>query len=239
MNRALRLAASTLALAFPMLAAHAADRARVLGPQEKVAGRSQADYAIAWWQWVMRLPDGVRAYQDPSGAQCAINQEGPVWFLAGTEGTMHARRDCLIPADTPVFVPVIAVLAHASPGKPLTCGQAQARVRATNDHLAQAQVLLDGEVVAHVPDHRLRTRCFDAFSEAKYIERHAPYVPAASDGYWLMLAPLPPGTHRLAIRARYDHPGGLQGDLEEVFEYQLRVGGTPAPLPRVGQPIST
>ena len=239
MSRALRLAATTLAWAIPMLAAHAVDHTRVLDPQEKVAGRSQADYAIAWWQWVMRLPDGVRAYQDPSGAQCAINQEGPVWFLAGTEGTMDARRECLIPADTHVFVPVIAVLAHASPGKPLACGQAQASVRATNDHLAQAQVLLDGEVIAHVPDHRLRTRCFDAFQDAKYVERHAPYVPAASDGYWLMLAPLPPGTHRLSIRARYDHPGGLQGDLEEVFEYQLRVGGRPAPLPRVGQPIST
>lgn len=229
-----------LALAMPGGIARAGAGGPVLGAHEKVAGRSQADYAIAWWQWVMRLPDGVRAYQDLSGAQCALNQEGPVWFLAGTEGTVRVQRQCAVPADRHLFLPVIALLAHASPGKPLDCRQAQARVRATNDHLAQAQVLLDGRVIADIGAHRLRDRgCFDAFKGAQYVERHASYLPAATDGYWLMLAPLPAGLHRLSVKARYDSPGTLQGDLEEEFDYQLWVGGAPVAAPPEGRPITT
>jgi len=223
-----RTLCAALALAIAVSVAHAGDSTVVLGPHEKVAGRSQGDYAIAWWQWVMQLPDGVRAYQDLSGAQCGLNQSGPVWFLAGTEGTEHVQRECAIPADTHVFLPLIAMLAHASPGQPLSCQQAQAAVRANNDHLAQAQVLLDGKPIADIDKHRVRDiPCFDAFKNAKYIERHALYTPAATDGYWLMLAPLPAGVHQLSVRTRYANPGKPQGDLEEVFEYRLRVGDAP------------
>lgn len=238
----LRASWLALALALSAPATHAAGDRPVLGPQEKVAGRSQSDYAIAWWRWVMRLPDGVRAYQDPSGAQCALNQGGPVWFLAGTEGTGPVQRECTVPANTHVFLPVIAMLVHASPGEPLSCPQAQARARSNNDHLAQVEVMLDGKVVADVRSRRLRGMpCFDAFADAKYIERHAPYEPAATDGYWLMLAPLPAGVHRLSVKARYDNPGQPQGDLEEVFEYQLRVGDAPVIRlpPATGRVITT
>lgn len=210
----------------------------VLGTGEKVGGRSQAEFAVAWWQWAMRLPDGVRAYQDPSGAQCTLNQEGPVWFLAGTEGTMQVRRTCAMPRGKFVFLPVIALLAHAEPGKPMTCREAQAKVAATNDHLVQAEVLLDGKVIADIAGHRLRRiPCFDAFRNAGYIQRHAPYMPAATDGYWLMLSPLPPGVHRLSVKARYDSPDTLQGDLEEEFEYQLWVGEVPRAAPSA-EPIT-
>lgn len=231
-----------LMLVLSLPAAQAAGSRPVLGAQEKVAGRSQSDYAIAWWRWVMRLPDGVRAYQDPSGAQCALNQGGPVWFLAGTEGTGAVQRECAVPAGTHLFLPVIAMLVHASPGHPLSCPQAQARARANNDHLAQVQVVLDGRVVMDVAAHRLRGMpCFDAFADAKYIERHAPYEPAATDGYWLMLAPLPAGLHQLSVKARYDNPGQPQGDLEEQFEYRLRVGDAPviAPPSAGGRVITT
>lgn len=238
-----RQSLSCLSIAFALTVLSVTPRAdasgRVLAPKEKVDGRSQADYAMAWWQWVMRLPDGVRAYQDPSGAQCGLNQKGAVWFLAGTEGTMQVQRKCAIPEGRFVFLPVIALLAHAQPGKPITCREAQARVGVTNDHLVQAQVALDGKVIADIPAHRLRhLPCFDAFKNAAYVEQHAPYMPAATDGYWLMLAPLPTGMHRLSVKARYDSPGTLQGDLEEEFEYQLWVGNAPETSSLI-EPIAT
>lgn len=198
--------------------------ALVLDPQQKVAGISQAEYAERWWQWATRLPDGVRAYQDSSGAQCGMNQSGPVWFLAGTEGTMRVSRRCDIPSGRFVFFPVIAMIAHARPGKLLDCKTAQAQVRDNNDHLAVASVTLDGQAIQRVDSHRVRsTRCFDAYAKAQYLEHHEAYVPAAIDGYWIMLGPLSEGTHHLVVHARYDNPGKPLGDLEQIFEYELRV----------------
>lgn len=219
---------AALAVASTGLALPAAASGLVLSPQAKVEERSQADYAMAWWQWAMRLPDGVRPYQDPSGAQCALAQTGPVWFLAGTDGTMRVQRRCVVPKGKYVFLPAIALLAHAKPGKPITCQQARDQVARTNDHLAQVQVSLDGEAITNIAAHRLgHVPCFDAFKNAAYLERHAPYMPAATDGYWLMLAPLPAGLHRLSVKVRYGSPGTLQGDLEEDFEYQLWIGEVP------------
>lgn len=199
-------------------------RAPVLDPHQKVGGISQVEYVERWWQWATRLPDGVRAYQDPSGAQCGMNQSGPVWFLAGTEGTMHVNRRCDIPAGRFVFFPVIATIVHARPGKPIDCKAAQAQVHGNNDHLAEASVTLDGLAIQQVGSHRIRSiRCFDAYAKAQYLEHHEAYVPAAVDGYWIMLGPLNEGTHQLVVRARYDNPGKPSGDLEQTFDYELHI----------------
>lgn len=229
-----------LALASPAFALPAGADGPVLSSRERVDGRSQADYAIAWWQWAMHLPDGVRPYQDPSGAQCALAQSGPVWFLAGTDGTMRVQRKCVVPQGKYVFLPIIAVLAHSKPGQPITCQKAHDQVMRTNDHLAQAQVSLDGKAIADIAAYRLgQVPCFDAFKHAAYLERHTPYMPAATDGYWLMLTPLSTGMHRLSVKARYGSPGTLEGDLEEDVEYQFWVGEPPKVPPQPVDSIAT
>ena len=85
----------------------AAARDAVLSRAEKVSGVSQTDYVVRWWQWANRVPDGDKPYQDPTGSQCALNQAGDVWFLAGTDGTDDAHRHCTLPAGKYIFLPVI------------------------------------------------------------------------------------------------------------------------------------
>ena len=199
-------------------------KALVLGPQQKVEGLAQIDYAERWWQWLMRLPDGVRAFQDPSGAQCGMNQSGQVWFLAGTEGTAKVKRQCDLPGGRFIFFPVIAMIRSSAPGKVLDCRRARAQVHGNNDHLAEASVEIDSVMVANVLTHRIRsTRCFDAYAKAGYMEHSEDYLPAATEGYWLMLSPLSPGPHRLVVHARYDNPGKPGGDMEQAFEYEMWV----------------
>lgn len=209
-----------------------------LDSRQKVNGISQADYAARWWQWAMRLPDGVRAYQDPSGAQCGLNQSGPVWFLAGTEGTMRASRQCDIPGGHFIFFPVIAMFVTSVPGKSIDCKTAQARTADNNDHLGEVSVTLDGQPIDDIRSHRIRSLgCFDAYANATYLEHHEAYMPAATDGYWLMLGPLAAGNHHLIVHARYDNPGKSGGDLEQEFDYQLHVvPDNPSPLTHPAAP---
>jgi len=198
---------------------------------ERVAGLSQSQYVVRWWQWANNAPDGDKPYQDPTGSQCALNQSGDVWFLAGTDGTDDARRRCTMPAGKYIFLPVINMLSHSVPGGPITCEQAKAGAAANNEHLAEAQVLIDGQPVPEIANYRVRSPdCFDAFLNATSLCQckcqhctPASYFPAAADGYWLMLRPLAPGQHQIKVKARYDNPGSDLGDLEQVFEYQLQI----------------
>jgi hypothetical protein len=201
----------------------------VLPPTATVAGVSQADYAVRWWQWANRSRRGVRPYQDPTGALCGLHQSGEVWFLAGTDGTDDVVRHCTMPVGKYLFFPVITMIHMNTPKVPVSCAQAIASVAENNDHLGQAEVRIDGLRVRNIARHRQRTpECFDAFPDAPYLERKGDqpkdYFPAASDGYWLMVEPLTPGPHTVSVRARYDNKGAEYGDLEQVFEYQLQVG---------------
>jgi len=207
-----------------LLSHRATVAATVLPATRTVEGRTQAEYAARWWQWANRVRSGVKPYQDPTGALCALNQSGNVWFLAGTDGTDDIKRHCTIPTGKYLFFPIINMVAHSLPGKPMTCDQAKAKVAANNEHLAPAEVRIDGALVQNISAHHIRSQqCFDAFPVAEYLDNPKSYFPAATDGYWLMLKPLSPGSHQIVVTARYDNPGAELGDLEQDFEYQLQV----------------
>lgn len=201
----------------------------VLPAKATVAGISQADYAVRWWQWANRSRRGVRPYQDPTGALCGLHQAGEVWFLAGTDGTDEVVRHCSVPVGKYLFLPVITMISMNTRDVPANCSQLVASVAENNEHLGQADVKIDDVLVHNIARHRQRTpSCFDAFPYASYLERKGDqpkdYFPAASDGYWLMVKPLAPGRHTISVRANYDNKGAEYGDLEQVFEYELDVG---------------
>lgn len=225
-----RRGAEAMAWLSPLLLALAgvAQAGSLVAPATEPAdGLSQAQLVERWWQWADRVPPGVRPYQDPTGALCGLNQSGRVWFLAGTDGTADVTRHCTVPIGTALFFPVIAMLSSAEPGKAVSCARAVALAAANNAHLAQSDVRIDGEVVPQIVQHRIATpRCFDAYPTAPYLSNAKAYFPAASDGYWLLVHPLAPGRHTIEVHARYANPDSHLGDLEQVFEYELQVGGT-------------
>jgi hypothetical protein len=49
-------------------------------------GVSYTEWTARWWQWAFSIPVENNPVNDMTGANCAINQHGPVWFLAGTLG---------------------------------------------------------------------------------------------------------------------------------------------------------
>ncbi|MFC3551740.1 hypothetical protein ACFOLC_12045 [Lysobacter cavernae] len=185
-----------------------------------VADVGQAQWSARWWQWAGRFP-GVNElpYRDPDGRRCAqYQEEGPVWFLAGTDGAFDAVRSCRIPANKHLFVPLINWMASRGlQGAPMSCAEKQAQASRQADHVVSGLVLLDGRPVGELQRMRVASgTCFDgAPGEGA----------AASDGYWLMLKPLPPGKHQLAIAAAF-RDGPRQ--MLQNFRYELEVEGDPA-----------
>jgi len=179
-----------------------------------VADVTQAQWSSRWWQWAANF-DGKPPYQDRDGSRCAVNQDGPVWFLAGTDGSFDAVRSCTIPADKHLFLPLITwFVAAGDPGETeaLSCTQKQQRAANFADHVYTGLVLLDSRPIGQY--QRMRAAggtCFTLTSQ---------HPAVATDGYWLMLKPLPPGQHTLAIAAAYRE--GPRQTMQN-FQYTLEV----------------
>jgi len=181
-----------------------------------VADAAQTQWSSRWWQWAASF-DGKAPYEDRDGSRCALHQDGPVWFLAGTDGSFDAVRSCAIPADRHLFIPLItwAVAAgEAGETEPLTCTQKQQRAANLADHVYTGLVLLDGRPIGQY--QRMRAAGETCF----VLKSDDPAV--ATDGYWLMLKPLPPGQHTLAIAAAYRE--GPRQSMQNV-QYTLEVQG--------------
>jgi hypothetical protein len=182
-----------------------------------VAGVGQAQWSERWWQWVARAGAEQAPYLDPDGSRCAQHQDqGPVWFLAGTDGKFEAVRNCRIPTDRHLFVPLINWVVTRDIVGEMSCAEKQAQVGRFADHVVSGLVLLDGRPVGELKRMRVASGgCFAAPDG----------LPGASDGYWLMLKPLPPGKHQLAIAAAF-RDGPRQ--MIQNFRYELEVEGAPA-----------
>lgn len=207
------------------------DAARVLPLTSKVDGEGYEQLSARWWRWANSFPQALAPYRDPDGRLCDIGQEGAVWFLAGTDGSAWVQRRCIVPSGKHVFLPIINMyqrssVAVPSAGREAMCDALRRSIAANNDALSSAQVLIDGVRVEHPERWRVSTpQCFDPFPE-KDGGKGSGFV-AASDGYWLLLPPLSPGRHTIAIGANYANPDQEEGygDMLQNFEYVLEIGG--------------
>lgn len=170
----------------------------------------QTQWTARWWQWAARFgADTGAPFRDPDGRHCALNQEeGAVWFLAGTDGKFDAVRTCSVPAGKHLFVPLINWVVENG----ASCGDKQAAAARLADNVNTGLVLLDGRPVGELQRMRVAAGTCFAMSDQS--------PSAATDGYWLMLKPLPPGKHQLAITAAW-RDGARQ--TMQNFRYELDV----------------
>lgn len=180
---------------------------------------SQARWSERWWQWVGRFAQAQgKPYLDPDGSLCAQHQDqGPVWFLAGTDGNFDAVRNCRVPAGKHLFVPLINWVVTRDIVGEMSCAQKQAQARRFADHVVSGLVLLDGRPVGELK--RMRVASGDCFTSPDGSS-------GASDGYWLMLKPLPPGKHQLAVAATFrDGPRQTMQNFRYELEVEDEAGG--------------
>jgi hypothetical protein len=69
-----------------------------------------------WWQWAFSIPVDKSPFFDKTGANASVNNNGPVFFLAGIFGAQEpsfpgtvgsAHRSITIPAGTTLFFPIL------------------------------------------------------------------------------------------------------------------------------------
>ncbi len=183
-------------------------------PGEAVAGKSQGDWSLAWWQWMASFGAESNPANDPSGDLCTKGQNGPVWFLAGSTGERRSLRRCRVPKGKYLFLPLIqSLVAPQEPGEHV-CAELMLRAAKITREASALVTDIDGLRIEQLDRYRQATpACFNPGSQAP---KGSFGSIAASNGYYVMLYPLPKGRHIL------NFSGALPGTIQSVT-YQLTV----------------
>ena len=197
----------------------------VLPPNSTFGGLTDAQLTAEWWQWAMSAPDELNPVADETGVNCAVGQQGPVWFLAGGFGSSQLHRLCTIPAGKALFFPIINMVYYPARGnRTYTCEEAKASAAVNNEAALDLFAELDGCSISNLKQHRIASKeCFDVFARVPFRQRSYKTFPSATDGYWLLLEPLAPGRHTLKFGGRYSKNSSAYGRMIQDIEYELIV----------------
>ncbi|HEX2273985.1 MAG TPA: hypothetical protein VHG90_08945 [Acidimicrobiales bacterium] len=215
-----RRAFSVLGLAVLLLLGTGTDvlaataRPRVLPPRARPFGLTYEQWAARWWQWALAIPEDQNPMLDPTGEDCAVGQSGRVWFLAGTFGGGPATRVCTVPAGKALFFPIVnAVFVATEPGETEAIAHEVLREHIDQVDVSTLAVEVNGVPIPNLGRYRAHSATFPVvFPEDNVFGVPAGFYPiAAADGYWIMLAPLPPGTHTVHFRGEL--PNGTLLDV--------------------------
>jgi len=191
-------------LATAAIAAAAAETApaiAIIDADEIVLDRSQVEWAESYLQWIAAFARGSSPSSDTTGAQCGAKQGGEVWFLASSDGTQAVVRDCAIPPGKTLFLPLFGATERSNSGQP-NCAAMARQAAGALAHVSRLSMTIDGRPVGGLQNHRQPTgECFAL--DARQASRSATKA-AVADGYYVMLQPLPAGSHTIVVEARID-----------------------------------
>ena len=172
----------------------------VIPPQASSHGQTYSEWSAALWQWVLSIPADHNPALDPTGADAAQGQSGPVWFLAGTFGSGKAERTLTIPPGKALFFPLINfVWISTVPEDPQTSEGIREIVQPPADAVTDLACEVDGVALQNLAAYRTESPLFDVMLPAGDIFGAGPatYGPSMDQGYYLMLAPLSAGEHTI------------------------------------------
>lgn len=219
----------------------------VLPPDAPAYGATYAEWAGRYFQWHLSFPPAVSPSTDPTGERCGYGQAGPVFFLAGGEpaffepgGTPPAEdpapaRECIVPAGVPLLLHLFGANCSTVEPPPFF-GRDEAELRACATALLDPPTVLtasvDGVAIPDLERYRVQTPLFRvALPADNWLGVEPATVEAVGEGYFLLLAPLPPGEHEVRF-------GGVLPDVGVSIEaaFDLTVAEPTVVAPPEGTP---
>jgi hypothetical protein len=170
----------------------------VFSPDSDPYGVSYAEWTAKWWQWVLSIPAKNNPINDNNGINCAINQSGPVWFLAGT-GRGAAERNCTISTGKAILFPILNYGATFADEPTIKSEQELISLaKREMDVISSLEVTVDGVKLNGLERYRVRSPIFDVvLPEINLFGGTPGPTRGVADGYWLFLEPLFKGKHKI------------------------------------------
>jgi hypothetical protein len=221
MARRLVLALLATGMLLGLLAPSAAASSfTIVQPTETYAGKTYGQWSAAWWQWAANISEPNSPVTDKTGADCAVDQEGPVWFLAGTTGGPTVTRSCTIPSDKAILFPIINAECSTVEGDGPTEAGLRACAKDLMDHVTETSARVDHTAIDLGPPGPNARFRFDSplftitFAPNNGFGAPAGTGSAVADGYWVLVKPLAVGKHTIDFRGKAVFPD---------FKFKVRV----------------
>jgi hypothetical protein len=169
-------------------------------------GLTYEEWTIKFWQWLMPIPTDKSPVTDKTGENCRENQgELPVFFLAFAGGGA-AERTCNIASGKAILIPV-NVVECSFLELPSAKTEEELHVCAEEDESSNPGVYLsvDNREFKDLLKYRVHSNAFNVTFSDLFGTGGGP-TRAVSDGYWIILEPLPPGKHEIHFKAILTNP---------------------------------
>jgi hypothetical protein len=241
-------AVSALALVLAITMTMTAAGADTPSPRSLVFAQNTHPYGLAMstWgqlinQWIYQEPYGVNPAYDQTGAHCAIDQRGPVWFVPpvfAPPGTprpiiQNATRTCTVPAHHSLLLDIGSLVddypcpdpAFQPPSGESLYDFLIADAKPVMDTVNALQVSIDGIQVPDVLSYRYHSAQLFKIKGDLSLQSvldgciTGSYQPAIVDGFFMMVKPLAPGFHTIVV-----HGTNTLGD-DRTYNYRLTVAG--------------
>jgi hypothetical protein len=182
----------------------------VFPPDSKPYGLTYGEWTAKWWQWAYLMAEADNPMVDDTGKNCANNQTGPVWFLAGTGGGA-VTRECAIPSGKAILIPIINVECDSALDPSLdTEAELRACAKADQDTVIGKEITVDGVNIGSLDSYRLQSPLFNLTFPENNIAGVGPQTAkAVSDGFWILLKPLSPGSHEIHFKGVLGDPTAI------------------------------
>jgi hypothetical protein len=182
----------------------------IFPPDSKPYGLTYGEWTAKWVQWVNLMPEEDNPAVDDTGRNCANNQTGPVWFLAGTFGGAVTRQ-CTIPSDKGILIPIIIGICDSATDPALdTEEKLRSCAKADQDLVIGKEITVDGVNIGNLDSYRFQSPLFNVtFPENNIAGVQPQTAKAVSDGFWILLEPLSPGSHEIHFKAALGNPTAI------------------------------
>jgi hypothetical protein len=228
------LAAGSLLIALAPAAGQAGQNSVLFPKKSRPYGVDIATWGERATQWIYRQPLGRSPLFDDTGANCAVDQHGPVWFIARIAGppVFSGTRSCTIPAHRALFLYIGADVEDypcpAFPGVEPAPGQSlydflSGIAKSVMDTVDSLEVSLDGRPIEDVFSYRYGSDdLFELTGDPSLQPVLDPCITgspqqAVIDGFFMLFKPLERGEHTIAV-----HGTNTFGH-DKTFTYHLTI----------------
>jgi hypothetical protein len=171
----------------------------VFALDSKPYGSTYGQWAANWWNWITSIPEENNPVGDETGEKCAIGQKGPVWFLPGTAGG-KLERSCTVPAGKAIFMVILDAECSKTEFPKLNTEEEFRKCTGDLNEGATLSATVDGIKLKDLEKYRVESPMFNMVFPSNNIfgQKAGPTI-AKSDGWYVILEPLSPGTHNVSF----------------------------------------
>jgi hypothetical protein len=178
-------------------------------------GRTLSRWAELTWSYIYSVPVDRNPFFDTTGANCAVDQDGPVWFLPAVPGSSlgtNVSRSCTIPKERAIMLQMSSAVNdypcpdpnfHPAPGQSLYDFLIGA-ISPLFDGVTGFVVTLDGVNIQDPLSYRFFSDDVFRFSPDLSMVAFDSCVTQKNmlgvvDGFYLLFKPMTPGQHTIVL----------------------------------------